>query len=319
MVSYGKQNALFHKKERKNVRTTQNQQARALKSENRHQNHRSYRNNTRRKERPKLNKLHNLACNFSESNSDNNSVIFPHQIIFDSCNICEFYLAIKLPNERLEYAAQMENYRVQGSFYHRIGSLLPESGSDPRYLQMYTWDKNNKMEHRLNAIPDVNINPMIIQYLKNVLDMNNPYVEHLRYISEILNHNITNLSLIIHINIPRLDQRTNNSPTAQQVAAIWINEDVPSNVKQKRDIILHMKMNQLIRISEYARCYDPLAYLLLFPCGEQGWIPHCIPYNNFSDISIQTSNNESHDYNEHDNNESDMTCQKFVTAKEYYA
>ncbi|CAG8776377.1 3116_t:CDS:2, partial [Gigaspora rosea] len=322
----GRRMHYFTRKECKNARTTQNQQSRALKSENRHRNHRSYRNNTHRKERPKLNKLHNLARNFSESNLDNNSVIFPHQIIFDNCNICEYCLAIKLPNERsgiccsngkdkiriynsiFSFAtvgvkldpklanakAVVYTYCVQSSFYHRIGSLLQESGSDPQYLQMYTWDTNNEMEHQLNAIPDVNVNPMIIQYLKNVLDMNNPYVAHLRYISEILNHNITNLSLIIHTNIPRLDQRTNNSPTAPQVAVIWINEDVPSNVKQK-------------------------PYSLLFPCGEQGWIPRCIPYNNFSDIPIQTSNNESHDYNEHNNNESDMTCQKFVTAKEYYA
>ncbi|CAG8809619.1 13016_t:CDS:1, partial [Gigaspora rosea] len=224
----------FTRKKCKNARTTQNQQARALKSENRRRNHRLYRNNTRRKEQPKLNKLHNLACNFSESNLDNNSVIFPHQIIFDNCNICEYCLAIKLPNERpgiccsngkvkltepnipvflqhllcdegdepkhfrdkiriynsiFSFAtvgvkldpklanakAGVYTYRVQGSFYHRIGSLLPESGSDPWYLQMYTWDTYNEMEHRLNAIPDVNVNPIIIQYLKNVLDMNNPY------------------------------------------------------------------------------------------------------------------------------------------------
>jgi hypothetical protein len=62
--------------------------------------------------------------------------------------------------------------------------------------------------------------------------------------------------MLIHANIPGLDQRTHNAPTASQVAAIWIDGDVPSDVIQKRDIILHTQKCQLVR----SGCYDPLTY-----------------------------------------------------------
>ncbi|CAG8767442.1 22138_t:CDS:2 [Gigaspora margarita] len=141
-------------------------------------------------------------------------------------------VGVKLDHELANARTGVYTYRIQGSFYHCIGSLLPESGSDPQYLQMYTCDTNNEIEYQLNAIPDVDINPTIIQYLKNMLDINNPYVAHLRYISGIFYQRIRNLSLIIYSNIPKLDQRTNNAPTVLQVAAIWINEDVLSNVNK---------------------------------------------------------------------------------------
>nr|CAG8555208.1 4911_t:CDS:2 [Entrophospora candida] len=42
--------------------------------------------------------------------------------------------------------------------------------------------------------------------------------------------------MVIHAYIPDLDQRTHNAPTASQVAAIWINDDIRQNVVQKCDI-----------------------------------------------------------------------------------
>jgi hypothetical protein len=38
-------------------------------------------------------------------------------------------------------------FRVQGSFYHRIGSLLPNPDSQPQYLQMYIWDTQRELYH----------------------------------------------------------------------------------------------------------------------------------------------------------------------------
>ncbi|CAG8510599.1 10175_t:CDS:2 [Ambispora leptoticha] len=90
-------------------------------------------------------------------------------------------------------------FRVQGSFYHQIVSLLPEYGS------------------------------------------------------------VTTIYKFIYANIPGLDQRTHNAPTNSQVAAIWVNGNVPSGTIQKRDIILHTRMDHLIRISEF-NGYIPLTF-----------------------------------------------------------
>ncbi|CAG8729548.1 6963_t:CDS:2, partial [Racocetra fulgida] len=86
------------------------------------------------------------------------------------------------------------------------------------------------------------------------------------------------LNHLFSTNIPGLDLRTYNTPTASQVAAIWVDDEVLSNVIQKCDIVLHTNMDQLIHISEFNGCYDPLVYPILFPYCEQGWSPHQIPY-----------------------------------------
>ncbi|CAG8566216.1 6522_t:CDS:2 [Racocetra fulgida] len=171
-------------------------------------------------------------------------------------------------------------HRQQRSFYHRIGSLLPESDSEPHYLQMYIWDIQNELHYQANTIPNSNLNLSTIQALKDMLDEVNPYAINLRYISYLPTENFRNLFMLIHTNIPGLDQRTYNAPSSSEVAAIWVNNDVPPGVIQKRDIILHIHMNQLVCIFEFSRCYDPLAYPLLFPHSEQSWAPRQIPYRN---------------------------------------
>ncbi|CAG8647303.1 10243_t:CDS:2, partial [Diversispora eburnea] len=74
-------------------------------------------------------------------------------------------------------------------------SLLLESSFDPQYLQMYTWDTNEEINYRLNITLNTDINSRIIQSSKEILYISNPY-------------------------------RINNTPTALQVAIIWINEDI---------------------------------------------------------------------------------------------
>ncbi|CAJ0846728.1 3897_t:CDS:2 [Entrophospora sp. SA101] len=103
-------------------------------------------------------------------------------------------------------------------------------------------------------------------------------------ISDLPAENIGNLSMVIHAYIPDLDPRTHNAPTASQVVAIWINDDIRQNVVQKCDIVLYTQMDQLIHISELNGCYEPLAYPLFFPHGKQGWAPNQIPYRDIPSV-----------------------------------
>ncbi|CAG8491716.1 18841_t:CDS:2 [Racocetra fulgida] len=50
-------------------------------------------------------------------------------------------------------------------------------------------------------------------------------------------------------------------------------------------------MGQLVYISELNGCYDPLAYLILFLCGEQSWALRKILYKGF--LSTPEINNVS--------------------------
>lgn len=39
---------------------------------------------------------------------------------------------------------------LSGQNFHRIGSLLPQSGSMPKFAQLYIYDTNNEMQNRVN-------------------------------------------------------------------------------------------------------------------------------------------------------------------------
>ncbi|XP_031090920.1 uncharacterized protein LOC115995912 [Ipomoea triloba] len=68
---------------------------------------------------------------------------------------------------------------------------------------------------------------------------------------------------------PSLDQRLYNSPTASQVAAVWI-EDY-DRVEDNRNIRVYAHCGRSQNIQYYYGCYDPLQYPLLFPFGDVGW------------------------------------------------
>ncbi|CAG8715022.1 10286_t:CDS:2, partial [Acaulospora morrowiae] len=93
--------------------------------------------------------------------------------------------------------------------------------------KMYIYDTQHELHHRTNAISNSNLNPAILEDIKAILDEVNFYSINFRYISNFPEEDIKNLSMLIHTNIPELDQRTHNVPTAPQVAEIWINNDVP--------------------------------------------------------------------------------------------
>ncbi|KAL6550413.1 hypothetical protein OROMI_020901 [Orobanche minor] len=43
-------------------------------------------------------------------------------------------------------------FKIQGANYHRIGTLLPQSGSYPKFSQLYIYDTDNEVTNRINAL-----------------------------------------------------------------------------------------------------------------------------------------------------------------------
>lgn len=43
-------------------------------------------------------------------------------------------------------------FRLQGQNCHRIGGLLPNQGSTPKFSQLYIYDTPNEVSNRINAI-----------------------------------------------------------------------------------------------------------------------------------------------------------------------
>nr|XP_027120740.1 uncharacterized protein LOC113737757 [Coffea arabica] len=154
---------------------------------------------------------------------------------------------------------------VQGQIYHHLPALIPEANA-PRYLQLYFYDTENELNNRLNILKDVNLNERIVKKLMEILE-ENPFARFLRKLKDY--PSLDNLQVCIKKDVS-LDQRVYNSSTADQVAAIWIESNDPSENVQ-RDIIVHAHSGAPYRVKHYYGCYDPLQYPILFPGGEIGW------------------------------------------------
>ncbi|KAG5565447.1 hypothetical protein RHGRI_001363 [Rhododendron griersonianum] len=184
-------------------------------------------------------------------------------------------------------------FRAQGQIYHELPSLIP-SATSPCYFQLYFYDTDNELQNRLDIMENKEVkkkkpplSPHIVRTLMDVLSAN-PYAMFLRR----LDHSSLD-SCRIHIRTDvKLDQRVYNSPTADQVAAIWI-EGNNANVSHERDIIVHSNSGHKHRVQHYYGCYDPLQYPLLFPRGEVGW-----HQNILRRIQARTSNDASDTQND---------------------
>lgn len=100
----------------------------------------------------------------------------------------------------------------------------------------------------------------------NIIDVK-PYANIFRALKDYPSMDDVQLHISKDVN---LDQRVYNSPTADQVAAIWIEGNGPY-IAVERDIIVHAQSGQRHRVKHYYGCYDPMQYPLLFPRGDAGW------------------------------------------------
>jgi len=193
-------------------------------------------------------------------------------------------------------------FRIHGEMYHRIGTLLPDSETQPQFAQIYIYDTNHEIQNRSNIIPG--LDPVILAELQQMLHDINPYVNKFRQVGNLLKHNPSlDLKLVITNNRTK-DPRRYNTPNASEVAAIMIGDGQETEY-QKRDIVLRPHEGGIQRISEIHCAYAPLHYVLMFPRGEDGWHPN-IPIQNkeISEIS--------------DNDEANISS-KCVTAMNYFA
>jgi len=164
-------------------------------------------------------------------------------------------------------------FRIQGELVHRIGSLLPTDGQQPRFSQIYIHDSD---PHRQSIIRSSYHHGLLHQptvlLLQHMLQLHNPYVDIFMTAKERLSIN-ENISLHIKTtDCQYLDPRRYNRPTASEIAVIM--PGTGEEPVDRRDIILQTRGGQLKRISELHSSYCPLRYPLLFPNGQQGWHPN---------------------------------------------
>ncbi|XP_058733259.1 uncharacterized protein LOC131604861 [Vicia villosa] len=159
--------------------------------------------------------------------------------------------------------------RLQGQTCHRIGTLLPEIGKAPQYAQLYIYDTDNEVEHKIKCFKDnKGIERLVVNKLKLMLDEHNVHAKAFRMARDVLRTNsFTDLKLRL-ISDRSEDGRVNNKPTISEVAALIVG-DIDS--ADKRDILIQRHNGGLQRIDEFHPAYLAYQYPFIFPYGEDGY------------------------------------------------
>ena len=159
----------------------------------------------------------------------------------------------------------MPTFGVQGQVYHLIGSLLPPSNEEPKFLQIYFMgDDSKQVQQRCKNLPSVRED--IVKKLQKMVHEHNTYVKSFKLAIQRMTPD--QYKVVIRADKTPVGEhaRRFNEPVANEVAVVIAGEEF-----EKRDIILEHQNGQLQRVSETHRCYDALQYPLIFWEGEDGY------------------------------------------------
>jgi hypothetical protein len=132
-------------------------------------------------------------------------------------------------------------FRISGELHHQHGALLPlEDGARPPvYAQLYFFDSETALQHRMQNPANSSLNPNTMRFLQHMLQQCNPFINIYKTAKDLLqeNRHIPEMAVRIHFDASK-DQRCYNAPTASEIAAI-----LPGQVDQQHDghdIIVHL-------------------------------------------------------------------------------
>ena len=169
-------------------------------------------------------------------------------------------------------------YRVHGQNCHRLGSLLPTPGEQPKYSQMYIFDTANEVKNRIRSltgsISSTSLDEKVVSGLKEMLDSTNDLTKIYRSARDRYESGKPT-DLTIRLVGQRHRGKQYDLPRSEEIAGLIVGD--LSSTTGARDIILELQSNDLQRISELHPLYMALQYPLLFPYREDGYHVN-IPY-----------------------------------------
>ena len=118
-------------------------------------------------------------------------------------------MGVTLDNTMANMRGGVDTFRAHKGIYHRLDQLVPRDGK-PRFLQLYFFDPENELDHRLQW---PNLDRYITEMLTRVLSTN-PYVHTFRSLAEL--GPLDNYRVTLNASV-ELDQRVYNRPTTSEV------------------------------------------------------------------------------------------------------
>ena len=160
-------------------------------------------------------------------------------------------------------------FHVQGELCHLIGSLRPNYGKLPSYAQLYLYDAQLALAHRMTR--NNNLCTCTMETLQLMMVQFHPYMNHFLQVCDVLDRYPNNSDANIYLRVlPGQDRQQYNLLCLDEVAVILSGDGTAA---EQRDIILHpwTDLHTLIQIDNRHPMYAPLHYVLLFPNGDHGW------------------------------------------------
>ncbi|GJU86113.1 reverse transcriptase domain-containing protein [Tanacetum coccineum] len=181
-------------------------------------------------------------------------------------------------------------FRAHGGIYHKIDQLVLRDGK-PRYLQLYFYDDDEELQHRLSWN---NLDEDIVRRLASVLAQN-PYVQTFQSLRE----------------LGPLDNYRVGLKKDLKLASIWIegNDNISA---YEISVVIYGRFEYPETIQPHHGFYDPMSYVLFFPYGETGW------HSNIKRFMENEDDNVSDNNSEEDEDSNERKKRKTVSMREYY-
>ncbi|GJR16422.1 DNA helicase [Tanacetum coccineum] len=161
-------------------------------------------------------------------------------------------------------------FRISGQIYHWIGSLCPEQGQSPRFLQLYIYDTTNEVKNRMAHFGNEHKSELkeeIVEHLIEFLDNHNALVQLFRTArNKYLDADIPEFKVRLY-NV--IGTRRYELPTSETVGAIVFADS--SATENEFDLIIEEHSRFPQRVSKLHPCYMSLQFPLLFLYGEDGY------------------------------------------------
>lgn len=161
-------------------------------------------------------------------------------------------------------------FRVCGRTYHSFGSLIPPEGKTPKFAQLYMYDGQEALAHRINFPgSDGEVDAGVVSVLQEMLERDNVLVNIFRQLRERYTWGQPEPISVRLLERRKTDGRFENLPTKNdyEFAGLVVDNDFSSH----RDIVVDNKKKGLEHISELHPSFMSLQYPLLFPFGEDGY------------------------------------------------
>ena len=159
-------------------------------------------------------------------------------------------------------------FKVQGHLCHKTRSLMSTERAIPVYAQLYIYDPQEALNHRINHDRNIDLDRTVMNNLQDMLYCNHLAVELYKHAYQEMQkmdpEQQGRISLYFDENT---DHRRYNLPTATSDEIAVIVPGDGDQLQAVRNIILYKQGGSLRVISDKHPLYLSLHYVLLFPTG----------------------------------------------------